>query len=149
MRDAMGGTVIIVIIVVFIVIVSGYLAFNVNYTKAFRMKNKIISYYDDYNGECVTSGECKRKIHEYANDIGYHVSDLKCPVPSSSKTRVYNVDNLYCAEEFSSSESGGDISSKKYYKISTKINIDVPVFKFISTMKFFEISGNTKTYIKR
>ena len=43
MRDALGGSVTIVIIVVFIVIVLGYLAFNVNYTKAFRMKDKIIS----------------------------------------------------------------------------------------------------------
>ena len=46
MRDALGGTVVLVIIVVFIVIVSGYMAFNVNYTKAFRIKNKIV---DNYN----------------------------------------------------------------------------------------------------
>ena len=43
MRDALGGIVNITIIVVFLVIVSGYLAFNVNYTKAFRVKNKIIT----------------------------------------------------------------------------------------------------------
>ena len=43
MRDAIGGVVNITIIVTFLVIVSGYLAFNVNYTKAFRVKNKIIT----------------------------------------------------------------------------------------------------------
>lgn len=43
MRDAIGGVVNIQIILVFIVIVSGYLAFSVNYTKAFRVKNKIIT----------------------------------------------------------------------------------------------------------
>ena len=43
MRDSLGGAVNIIIIVVFIVIALGYMAFNVNYTKAFRMKNKIIS----------------------------------------------------------------------------------------------------------
>ena len=47
MRDALGGTVTLVIIVVFIVIALGYMAFNVNYTKAFRMKDKIITLYDD------------------------------------------------------------------------------------------------------
>ena len=52
MRDAMGGTVVLVIIVVFIVVTLGYMAFNVNYTKAFRMKNKIISVYEDYKGDC-------------------------------------------------------------------------------------------------
>ena len=42
MRDAFGGIANMVVIIVFLVIVSGYLAFNVNYTKAFRVKNKII-----------------------------------------------------------------------------------------------------------
>ena len=41
MRDAFGGVANLVIIVVFLVLVSGYLAFNVNYTKAFRVKIKL------------------------------------------------------------------------------------------------------------
>ena len=47
MRDGIGSVVMITIIIVFIVAASSYLAFNVNYTKAFRMKNKIISIYED------------------------------------------------------------------------------------------------------
>ena len=35
MRDAFGGLLNIVIIVVFMTLVSGYLAFNVSYAKAF------------------------------------------------------------------------------------------------------------------
>lgn len=143
MRDAMGGTVVVVIIVVFIVLVSGYLAFNVNYTKAFRMKNKIISYYDDYNGNCDTSSACRQKIHKYANDIGYKSSGITCPTGYSLR------DNLYCSQEVRVSEKGRDTNAKKYYKIVTKINIDIPVFKFISTLRFFNVSGNTKTYTYR
>ena len=52
MRDGIGSTVMITIIIAFIVCASSYLAYNVNYTKAFRMKNKIISVYEDYNGVC-------------------------------------------------------------------------------------------------
>ena len=44
MRDAFSGIINIGMIVVFLVIVSGYLAYNVTYTKAFRVKNKIIDY---------------------------------------------------------------------------------------------------------
>ena len=40
MRDAFGGLVNIVIIVVFLVLVSGLLAFNVNYTKAIVLRTK-------------------------------------------------------------------------------------------------------------
>lgn len=143
MRDAMGGTVVVVVIVVFIVMVSGYLAFNVNYTKAFRMKNKIISYYDDYNGDCDTNSVCKQKIREYAKDIGYKYSGLTCPEGYVAK------ENLYCSQKIIVSEKGSDTNSKTYYKIVTKINIEIPVFKFISTLRFFNVSGNTKTYIGR
>ena len=52
MRDAFGGVTNLVIIVVFLTLVSGYLAFNVNYTKAFRVKNKIISTFEQYEGVC-------------------------------------------------------------------------------------------------
>ena len=51
MRDSIGGTVILVIIMVFMVFAIAYLAYNVNYQKAFRMKNKIISIYEKYNGK--------------------------------------------------------------------------------------------------
>ena len=52
MRDAFGGLMNMVIIIVFLVLVSGYLAFNVNYTKAFRVKNKIITTIEQYEGNC-------------------------------------------------------------------------------------------------
>ena len=70
MRDAFGGVANLVIIVVFLVLVSGYLAFNVNYTKAFRVKNKIISTYEQYNGNCSNnSSPCMAQIMKYMNSI--------------------------------------------------------------------------------
>ena len=41
MKDALGGIINIWFIAVFIVIISGYLAFSIQYNKAFRMKNEI------------------------------------------------------------------------------------------------------------
>ena len=51
MNEGVGSTTIIVIIMVFITVVSAYMAYNVNYTKAFRMKNKVISMYEKENGQ--------------------------------------------------------------------------------------------------
>ena len=62
MRDGLGSAVMIAIIAVFIAIVSGYLAFNVNYMKAFNMKNKIIDYFNKYDGDCFCTNECKDDI---------------------------------------------------------------------------------------
>ena len=70
MNEGIGSTTILVVIAVFIAIVSAYLAYNVNYTKAFRMKNKIVSLYEEYNGQCFN--DCQAKIRDYARDIGYN-----------------------------------------------------------------------------
>ena len=53
MRDSLGGAVNVFIIVIFIVFALGYMAYNVNYTKAFRMKNKIVFTYEKYKGKCL------------------------------------------------------------------------------------------------
>ncbi len=76
MRDAFGGIVNIVIIVVFLVIVSGYMAYTVNYTKAFRVKNKIISTFEQYEDACATGGSpssnsCNKVIADYMKQVGY------------------------------------------------------------------------------
>ena len=158
MSDAMGGTVTLVIIAFFIVAVLGYLAFNVNYTKAFRMKNKIISVYDDYNGEC--NSKCEKEIKAYANSIGYKPGKLDCSYLSNliSKSSVNAVsvqttskNNLYCRAEIqikkrASNDSINDFQSRSYYKIATTISIDIPIIKSLFDFGLFWVSGNTKTY---
>ena len=48
MKDAFGGIVNIVLVAIFLVIISGILGLVVNYTKAFRMKNAVISAIEQY-----------------------------------------------------------------------------------------------------
>lgn len=155
MRDALGGSVSLVIIVVFIVIALGYMAFNVNYTKAFRMKDKIITTYEDYNGNC--GSDCKKVIKDYAKTLGYATgNDLHCPNGYSQ------VDKLYCYKvvdvvDNSSSGSFSDIKSgannyssdtkpKVYYSIVTKINLQIPIISNVFDFRFFYIYGDTKSF---
>ncbi len=151
MRDAMGGSVTIVIIVVFIVVSLGYLAFNVNYMKAFQMKDKIISLYDDWDGECGYEKDgCEETIAKYANEIGYSTdSNLQCP---SSNGRFYrNVNNLYCILEVEMGTEhllAGDVKPKRYYKVVTKINLQIPIISNIFDFRFFYISGDTRVFEK-
>ncbi len=142
MRDSLGGAVNIIIIVVFIVIALGYMAFNVNYTKAFRMKNKIISVYEDYNGSC--DDQCRNEIKSYADQIGYKPDTLNCPGGYSKKN------GLYCVLKVSingSQESGivRDRDLGHYYKIITKINVSIPIIDNTLDLNVFQISGDTKT----
>lgn len=155
MRDGIGSTAIITIIIVFIVLVSAYLAFNVNYTKAFRMKNKIIDLYNDYGGECGSS--CMTKIKEYANNLGYKPASLDCasngytPLPSDYSNP------LFCAKLKNINDKNGsdynadgsivqDQRRAKYYSIVTKINIEIPIVDNIIPLQVFTVSGNTKLF---
>ena len=92
MRDAFGGVVNLAMIVVFLVLVCGYLAFNVNYTKAFRVKNYIITSIEQYEGNCDEGTACYQKINDYINRIGYNAPDFTL--------EDYKCMHGYCYKEF-------------------------------------------------
>ena len=155
MRDAIGGSVSITIVVLFIVVALGYMAFNVNYTKAFRMKNKIVSTYEEFNGDC-SSSTCQRVITNYALDIGYDPDTLKCPDGNSSPQPKY-----YCLiahdvynESYESNSNNcrdGRVCDKKkgqYYTVITKVNIEIPIIKNLMNIRAFQVSGDTKALYK-
>jgi len=151
MRDAFGGLVNIVIIVVFLLIVSGYLAFNVNYTKAFRVKNKAITAFEQYEGNCTgVKTACYGKISEYMQSIGYNAADgfsrnFKCPTGAECGC----VEDQYCYAKYTAFESSKDVVNDRenmcYYKIVTQINIEIPILRnILPGLEVFQVAGDTK-----
>ncbi len=158
MRDALGGTVVLVIIVVFIVFALAYMAFNVNYTKAFRMKNKIISVYEDFEGDC-SSSDCQDTITEYARTIGYsYDGSIRCPEGFDRVRGLYCLkENMVDAGKSNSSISIingssnssiilSDINGKHYFTVITKINLHIPVINRILDLSALYVRGDTKTF---
>ncbi len=149
MRDAFGGVANLVIIVVFLVLVSGYLAFNVNYTKAFRVKNKIISTIEQYEGKCDPmsgANKCNQQILEYMNQLGYDSPYLNLT------DEEYICNNGYCIKKVCLTSSNSDITSdtrpRAYYKVVTQINVDIPIInKILPGLKIFQISGDSKPIV--
>ena len=120
MRDALGGVVNIQFILIFIVLVSGYLAFSVNYTKAFRAKNKIIDVYESYEGNLKNEGALE-KINTYLNKIGYKP-----------------------ARDYVTAEK----NKKNYAEVTTFISIDFPIInQILPHVDFFKVTGSTKTVV--
>ena len=151
MRDALGGAVNVVIIVTFIVVVLGYLAFNVNYTKAFRMKNKIIATYEEYDGVC--DSQCQQIINQYASDIGYHVAsgNMTCRANANGVTWSKDSHSNYCYAAIkvlrnSATDSVDEGKDKVYYKIATKINIEIPIIQNVFNLQMFWVTGDTKAF---
>jgi len=146
MRDAMGGVVNLVIIVVFMVIVSGYLAFNVSYTRAFRVKNKIISTYEQYSGNCESnSSPCMTQIMKYMQDIGYDMD------------QQLDLSGYYCRKGFCTKRIDAEtdnnhrtVDDRKrcYYKVVTQVTIDLPIInRVMQGMDTFRVRGDTTTII--
>ena len=158
MSDSIGGTYIVGIIVLFIIIASGYMAFNANYTKAFRMKDKLITVYERNNGTC--DRNCIGEIVEYAESIGYTgVTNLNCPAGYYPGPDGYTAANaLYCFKKTTTYEGNikgatagigndGIVHDRQnvcYYSFVTKINIRIPVVDNVFDLKLFKIMGDTK-----
>ena len=174
MNEGIGGISVVVVIIVFIVFATGYMAFNVNYTKAFRMKNKIISTYEKYNGNCEQGTTCEKEIKQYAKEIGYYIGSkyLKCDnadvIPiGTDKKMVTNgaemvevidgsreIPNLYCEYKIKAQRSAAsdkvfvDSDPQYYYRIVTRINIQMPIIGDSLGLRFLTVSGDTRIFSK-
>ena len=143
MKDAFGGVLNIVLIVVFLVIVSGILGLLVNYTKAFRMKNIVISTIEKYDGAsgCFNSSidsDCKNKIIEGANQIGYHPSNLRCSV-SDGFTKSYD---YFCYKKVKTA------NNNYVYTVITQVDIDIPIINRMMGLSIFQVHGDTRIVSK-
>lgn len=143
MRDAMGGIFNISFVAIFLVVISGYLAFSVSYNKAFKVKNKIISTLEQYQGYNATS---KAVIDQYIQDIGYNRNTALNVNYDKGKKCGNQCENGYCIFWIEDTESSKAGLPKGYFKVVTSVNVNIPIFeKFFPNMKIFQTSGDTMT----
>lgn len=156
MNEGIGGTLILSFIVLFMVFVLSYMAFNVNYTKAFRMKNKVIAQYEKYNGNCTST--CRTEIRKYAQDIGYNPSGrLNCNdyLKAENLVSTTPIDNLYCEYKIKAYKTNNvrsgtsivdDAGNPYYFKILTRTNITIPIVQNAIPMNVLNSTGDTKVF---
>lgn len=148
MREAIGGGWILGFIVMFIVIFTSYLAVSINYTKAFKVKNRIVSIIEENEGFSVsnyTNGNpnisvirnqntTEDKIYTYLYDLGYYnnIGEGNC---TSGNMDGELFARGYCIQKICAGEGGA------YYKVRTFINFVVPIFNINISIP---INGETK-----
>jgi len=137
MREAIGGTWLMGIVIFFIVLFTSYLALSVNYSKAFRVKNGIVSIIERNRGH--TDALAEGEIADYLSQIGYFVgSDCRdrgegfLPVGDTPRPR-------YCIRESINSDNA--TIRKTYYTVTVFFRIDLPI---IGTIFTFPVHGVTK-----
>ena len=135
MREAIGGSWIFTIVIVFIVLFSGYLAVSVNYSKAFKVKNSIITIIEHNEG---LNSSAQSEIESYLSSAGYFVYS-SC----SSDEKGYSPNNMNTGYKYciSKRESGENNLKKTYYRVRVFFRLDLPV---IGGLFVFPVTGETK-----
>ena len=134
MREAIGGGWIFTLVIIFVVIFSGYLAISVNYSKAFKIKNRIVSIIEEQEG---MSAKAEDEIENYLSGMGYMVYGRCAGDETGFPKESYNSKYLYCV---SKKEVGTDVNKKTYYYIRLFFRFDLPVLENILT---FSVKGET------
>ncbi|MBE6153577.1 MAG: hypothetical protein E7166_05075 [Firmicutes bacterium] len=147
MREAIGGTFLFNIMIVFIFFFTAFLAIAINYSQAFRIKNQVINYIEQYEGMNETSEE---EIIEYINSSGYY-RNVDCSCDNNDYVCLGNNDNTGSNVHLSSdssrkakglcikklSNSNGDT----YYRVTTFVSFNLPI---VGEFLKLPVKGETK-----
>ena len=142
-------------------LVSGYLAFNVSYAKAFKVKNKIISTIENYNGTCDfhnTENTCYKDVLNYEKTIGYQANVNLSQDSICSKSGTEGFQDCQCNQalgfcwlesrkEVKDGMDGKTITTIHYqsFRIVTQVYIDLPIInRLLPNLSIFQVTGDTK-----
>lgn len=131
MREAIGGSWLFTIVLTFIVLFSSFLAISINYSRAFSVKNEIISYIERNEGFTPTSDKTANctdnstqcQIQKYLKKVSYSISDsITCP---SQFNDIYDRPTItnaggYCIKRTCT-------ASGSYYTVATFVRIEFPI----------------------
>lgn len=147
MRSAIGGTWITQLVIVFMLIFVAFLALSLNYTKAFKVRNQLMTIIEQQEG--VTSGDdgSIALMNNYLKGNGYSVMRT-CAIDSygvtnlnSSSIELVTNDKkkyYYCIRKIDAPSSNHE--GKVYYKVNIFFHFNLPVLGDIFT---FSVGGST------
>lgn len=146
MNESIGSYLVIVITMVFIIAISSYIAFTINYSKAFKVKSKVIDTIQRYDNDPQLL-LVRNEIQKYVNEIGYSVD---VDMIRAHCTDGYNVwadanNQGWCYKIISDEVNSSDGTTRTYVKVKTFVSIDIPIIKQIMRgSRLFVVEGSTK-----
>ena len=152
MREAIGTSYVVNFIITFFILFILVFLATLSYTKAFKVKNKIVDIIEEYEGDVVdTSSQLKSgpqgDINSKLGQIGYRVSDKK----KCKKNGRYEGNAFDNAKEISKNGNSNyhyciyqvDTGKGKYYGVVTYIYFDIPI---VGSTVEIPVYGETKTF---
>lgn len=148
MRQVVGGTWITQLVIVFMLIFVAFLALSINYTKAFQIKNEMLTMIEKREGISTGSDGTIALINNYLTNSGYRVTGTckegSYGVTSLDSTSIEKVSNqgkqyYYCITKVKS-PSNKNYGDKVFYKVNIFFYFNLPV---IGDIMKFNIDGAT------
>lgn len=118
MKDSFGGSIMIYIIIFFLGIYIVFIALTLRYAQSFKVKNKVIDWIEQYDGD----------FKDLKGDRGLITTYLKQNSIVPDKLNISVVKN-------------GDVNDTCYYVVSTYIDWEWP---FLGIEGIWDIHGETK-----
>ncbi len=149
MKDAVGGSLLLNLVVIFTSVVILFFAGILTYSKAYKVKNKIIEVIERYDGKimdttnsAIIKSEVLDEINKELGAVGYKVvaerpDDARCS-NDSSRGACHNLNTSnynYCICK----QTGA--SSAEVFEVITYVQFEFPV---IGDLLTFPVKGETK-----
>jgi hypothetical protein len=141
MKESVGNAFIMTLVIIFITLIILFFTASFAYTKAFRVKSRIVNIIEKYNGYTV---DAKLETENILSEIGYrvrHNEDGSCNTngrfTNATALTVAGTTNYhYCVYKFDAGDKGS------YYGVVTYMYFEIPLLgKTLS----FPVYGETKT----
>ncbi|MBP3800056.1 MAG: hypothetical protein ILA19_03635 [Bacilli bacterium] len=148
MKESMGLVPTLSIIIFAVVLLSGYLSFTINYSKAYKANSKIVNIIQKHEND-VEDKSTIEEIEKYLESINYNASTEyteKCP-DEGYTVSTGSTNKSWCYKIISTSDGSERESDmiRKYVKVRTYMSIDVPLLnKILPNLNISKVNGSTK-----
>jgi len=145
MKEAIGNSMVFNFIIIFTSIFIVLMIGSLSYTKAFKVRNRIIDIIESHQGY---NQEASDEIDENLRAIGYSMVDSSCGEHNGVSPMTNNSVYPYCIYEHSSTDNVGGISIQKgkYYGVKVFIKIDIPLIGGFIKIPLY---GETRVIIRK
>ncbi len=153
MRGAIGNAMVMNIVITFIILTTAFLVSSISYSKAFKVKTKIIDIIEKYDGDFnKTSGNesvITSEINQFLGQTGYRTTSATAKgncnkYVDSSKETLMGTTSSYdiCIIQKNNNSS---TYHGPYYKVVVYMYFDFPI---IGDMIKIPVSGETRSFFK-
>lgn len=169
MKESIGGTQIFLIVIALVIIFSGIMAFTINHSNAFSVKDQLVTVLEN-NGGMASGTELVNREYEYLlNDSQKTLLEMveileynsyratgRCPESEGSnyvvtaydrdgRTTVGSERSSFCIAKVKSAGVASGTNQTYYYQVIVFYSLDIPI---LNELMNFKAVGETKPLYK-